>query len=164
MPPDQSCLHAKRGPSEPCLGSHVSLGPGIWPFWGALGAILSVGDRFCLLGTQPRKKAVLAVTRRHWGDFGEIFGSSEARSHCATFVLSRLPMVRPPAAAIRDLLVFGGSGGLREISRPCWGHGHFGRNSAPPGSFLGDFWLIGTAFALRNFLTLKTLGGFTRVF
>ena len=29
MPPDQSCLHAKCGPSEPCLGSHVSLGPGI---------------------------------------------------------------------------------------------------------------------------------------
>ena len=26
------------------------------------------------------------------------------------------------------------------------------------------FWLIGTAFALRNFLTLTTLGGFTRVF
>ena len=30
-------------------------------------------------------------------------------------------MVRPPAAAIRDLLVFGGSEGLREISRPRWG-------------------------------------------
>ena len=26
------------------------------------------------------------------------------------------------------------------------------------------FWLIGTAFALRNFLTLTTLGGFTRGF
>ena len=26
------------------------------------------------------------------------------------------------------------------------------------------FWLIGTAFALRNFLTLTTLGAFTRVF
>ena len=26
------------------------------------------------------------------------------------------------------------------------------------------FWLIGTAFALRNFLTLTMLGGFTRVF
>ena len=30
-------------------------------------------------------------------------------------------MVRPPAAAIRDLLVFGGSEGLGEISRPRWG-------------------------------------------
>ena len=26
------------------------------------------------------------------------------------------------------------------------------------------FWLIGTTFALRNFLTVTTLGGFTRVF
>ena len=26
------------------------------------------------------------------------------------------------------------------------------------------FWLIGTAIALRNFLTVTTLGGFTRVF
>ena len=30
-------------------------------------------------------------------------------------------MVRPPAAAIRDLLVFGGSEGLKEILRPRWG-------------------------------------------
>ena len=30
-------------------------------------------------------------------------------------------MVRPPAAAIRDLLVFGGSGGLKEISPPRLG-------------------------------------------
>ena len=45
-------------------------------------------------------------------------------------------MVRPPAAAIRDLLVFGGSEGLREISRPVGArNGRFGRNSAPPGSF-----------------------------
>ena len=29
---------------------------------------------------------------------------------------------------------------------------------------MGNFWLIGTAFALRNFLTLTTLGGCTRVF
>ena len=52
------------------------------------------------------------------GSFREFFGSSEARSHCATFVLSRLPMVQPPAAAIRHSLVFGGSEGLKEISRP----------------------------------------------
>ena len=29
------------------------------------------------------------------------------------------------------------------------------------GEFSGFFWLIGTAFASRNFLTLTTLGGFT---
>ena len=32
------------------------------------------------------------------------------------------------------------------------------------GEFSGMFWLIATAFALRNFLTLTMLGGFTRVF
>ena len=69
---DQSGWHAKCGPSEPFLGSHVSLGPGIWPFWGALGAISSVGGRFCLLGTQPTKKPFwpqLGAT----GDFSGMF-------------------------------------------------------------------------------------------
>ena len=42
------------------------------------------------------------------GSFREFFGSWEARLRCATFVQPRLPMVRPPAAAIRDLLVYGG--------------------------------------------------------
>ena len=77
------------------MGSHVSLGPGIWPFWGALGAVSSVGERFSLLGTQP--------TTNHFGhnsappgSFGEFCGSSELRSRCATFVQPRLPMVRPP--------------------------------------------------------------------
>ena len=50
------------------------------------------------------------------GSFWKIFGSSEARLRCATFVLSRLPMVRPPAAAIHDLLFFLGLGVLGEIS------------------------------------------------
>ena len=95
--PDQSCLHAKCGPSEPCLGSNLSLGPGIWPFWRAVGVISSVGDRFCLLGTQPTKNPF-------WPELG------------AT------------------------------------------------GEFLGDFWLTRTTFALRNFLTLTTLGAFTQVF
>ena len=72
MPPDPSCLHAKCGPSEPCLGSHVPLGPRIWPFWGALGAISSVGDRFCLLGTQLGKTTILTRTRRHRGVFERI--------------------------------------------------------------------------------------------
>ena len=34
----------------------------------------------------------------------------------------------------------------------------------PTGELSGMFWLIGTAFALRVFLTITTLGGFTRVF
>ena len=55
MPADQICLHAKCGPTEPCLGSQVSLGSEIRVLLGGLGAILSVGDRFCLLGTQPTK-------------------------------------------------------------------------------------------------------------
>ena len=42
------------------------------------------------------------------GSFQEIFGYLEPGDRCATFVLSRLPMFRPPAAAIRDLLVLGG--------------------------------------------------------
>ena len=40
----------------------MSLEPGIWPFWGALGGISSVGDR----------ESVLAVTRRHWRVFGNV--------------------------------------------------------------------------------------------
>ena len=32
------------------------------------------------------------------------------------------------------------------------------------GEFSGIFWLIGTAFGLRNFLTLTTLGGVSQLF
>ena len=53
---DQICLHAQCGPTEPCLGSPVSLGPDIWALRQGLGAISSAGDRFCRLGTQPTKK------------------------------------------------------------------------------------------------------------
>ena len=44
-------------PVNPVWGS-ICLGPEIWPvfFWGGLGAIASVGHRFCWLGTQPTKK------------------------------------------------------------------------------------------------------------
>ena len=52
------------------------------------------------------------------GIFRDIFGSSEPGDHCANFVLLRLPIVRPPAAAIRDLLGFGGVWALREIPSP----------------------------------------------
>ena len=55
------------------------------------------------------------------GSFREIFGSSEARSHCATFVLSQLPMVRPPAAAIRDLLVLRGLRDSEKFRGPVQG-------------------------------------------
>ena len=51
------------------------------------------------------------------GILGGIFGSSEPRSRCATFVHPRLLMVRPPAAAIRDLLVFGRLGDLEKFCR-----------------------------------------------
>ena len=36
-PHDQIWSHAKCGPSEPRLGSHVALEPEIWPFWGGWG-------------------------------------------------------------------------------------------------------------------------------
>ena len=36
-PAGQICLHAKCGPSEPCLGSHVSPGSEIWALWGRAG-------------------------------------------------------------------------------------------------------------------------------
>ena len=84
-PADQICLHARGGPSEPCLGSHVSLGSEIRALWGGLGSISLVGDRFGLVGSQP--------TKNHFGrnsvllgSFWEFFGSSEPRSRCATFL------------------------------------------------------------------------------
>ena len=44
------------------------------------------------------------------GGFQELFGSSEPHLRGATFVHFALSMVRPPAAAIRDLLDFRGLG------------------------------------------------------
>ena len=117
-PTNQICLHAECGPSEPCLGSHVSLGPGIWPFWGALGAISSVEDRFCLLGSQPTKTSF-------WPDLGatgEVSGNFWLiGTRCATFVRPRLLMVRPPAVKIRDLLILGGLEDLKKFCGPVWG-------------------------------------------
>ena len=55
------------------------------------------------------------------GSFREIFGSSEARLRCATFVQPRLPMVRPPAVAICDFLVLGGLGDLQKFRGPVQG-------------------------------------------
>ena len=54
-PADQTCLHAKCGPGEPCLGSHVYLGSKLRALWGGLGAISSVRDRFCLVGPNQKK-------------------------------------------------------------------------------------------------------------
>ena len=85
---DQICLRANYGPSGPCLGSHVFLGPGIWPFWGALGAISSGRDRFCRLGTQPTKLR-FGCNPAPLARFRECFGSSEPRLRCATFLLWR---------------------------------------------------------------------------
>ena len=53
------------------------------------------------------------------GSFWEFFGSSKARSRCATFVQPRLPMVQPPASTIHDLLVLGALGGTeRNFTAP----------------------------------------------
>ena len=54
-PTDQMCLRAKCGPSEPCLGSRVSLGPEIWPFWGGAGGRF-VGWGAVLLVRDPTDK------------------------------------------------------------------------------------------------------------
>ena len=78
--------HAKCGPTEPCLESHVSLGPEIWPFfWGGWGLFRRLGTGFVGYGLN-RQKTVLAVTRRHWRVFGIFFGSSGLRLRCATFL------------------------------------------------------------------------------
>ena len=85
-PADQISLHAKCGPSELCLGSHVFLESEIQALLGGLGAISSGGDRFCLLGTQPTKTRV-GRNPGPAGIFQEILGSSEPRSRWATFWL-----------------------------------------------------------------------------
>ena len=168
------------------------------------------------------------------GNFREFFGCPEPRDRCATFERPRLPMVRPPAAAIRHLLVLGGLGDFKKFrgtgrgpngsktpkkwifpvlgavlddtpadqiclhakcrhNVPCltshvplrpgiwpFGGGEAGGRFVVWGPVLsvgnptdkkpfrpelgatGAF--SGTAFALRNFLTLTMLGSFTRVF
>ena len=64
------------------------------------------------------------------------FGSSEPRSRCATFLQPRPTMVRPPAAAIRHLLVFGCPGDLKKFCRP------FGASNGPktPKSGFSQSW------------------------
>ena len=71
----------------------------------------------------------------------------------------------------RDLAVGGGGGGgiLSVGDRFCWlgiqlTKNCLGSEAAHPASYWDFFWLIRTAFALRNFLTLTTLGGCTQVF
>ena len=54
-------------------------------------------------------------------NFWILFGSLEPGDRCATFVQPRLPMVQPPAAAIRDLLVLGGLGDLEKFRGPVRG-------------------------------------------
>ena len=195
---------------------------------------MSVGERFCLLGAQLTKNC-FGRNSAPPGIVGDYFSSSEPRPRCATCVQPRLPMVRPPAAAIRDLRLLGVWGTWRNFAAPSgarngprtpkgrfsWSWGPFWRKHPPtkfdrmlnadplnpvwgptcpwgPGydrflgghfvgwrlvlsvrdstdkkelavnwrhqQVFGGFWLIGTVFPLRNFLTLTTLGGFTRVF
>ena len=73
---DQICLHVKCGPCEPCLGSHVSLGPGTWGRGGALLRQFGTGS----VCQEPNRFGASGV-------FWEMFGSPEPRSHCATFSL-----------------------------------------------------------------------------
>ena len=63
----------------------------------------------------------------------------------------------------------GGSGPFFRLETGFFGHGPNRQKTVwaelgATGEFLGLFWLIGTVFALRRFLTLTTLGGFTRGF
>ena len=51
-------------------------------------------------------------------EFLGCFGSSKARSRCGTCAYFTLSMVRPPAAAIHNLLGFGGLGDLEKIHAP----------------------------------------------
>ena len=75
-PADQICLRAKCGPSELCLGSHVSLGLRIWPFWGGWGSFLQSG-------TQPTKNC-FGCNSAPPASFRECFGSLGPRLRCAT--------------------------------------------------------------------------------
>ena len=72
---EQICLHADCGPSESCLGSHVSPASEMRALGGGLGAISSVEDRFCLLGTQPTKNC-FSRNSAPPGSFREFFSLS----------------------------------------------------------------------------------------
>ena len=74
-------------------------------------------------------------------------------------------MVRTPAAAIRNLLVLEGLGDFEKfrgpVRSPKW---PFWLEPGATGEFSVFIWLIRTAFALRNFLTMTTLGGVCQFF
>ena len=53
--PDQIRSHAKCGPSEPCLGFHMSLGPEIWPFRAGWGPFRRLGTIFVGQGPSQKK-------------------------------------------------------------------------------------------------------------
>ena len=64
----------------------------------------------------PPTGAVWAVSWRPGGGCATSGGSLEPQRAHATFVLQTFSTVRPPAAAICDLQIFSGAGGLGEFS------------------------------------------------
>ena len=118
MPSDQSCLHAKCGPSEPCLGSHVSLGHGIWPFWGGAGGHFVSWGPVLSVRNPTNKKPVLAITRRHRGVFGNVLAHRNRVRVAQLSYSDDVGGFHPSFLRNRDLLVFGGVSALREIPGP----------------------------------------------
>ena len=86
--------------------------------YGRFGGHFVSWDRFCGLGTQPRRKIVLAVTRRHRSIFGNVL------AHRTAFMLRNFLMLTSLGGFTRffrgncDLLVFRGVRVLREIPGP----------------------------------------------
>ena len=87
---------------------------------GAGGHFVSWGPVLSVRGPTAKKK-VYGRSSAPPGSFQEIFGSWEPHSRCVTFLQPRLPMVRPPAVAIHDLLVLGGPGDLEKFRGPVQG-------------------------------------------
>ena len=84
------------------------------------------------------------------GSFQGTSGSWEPGDGRATFVRLRLPTVRPPGAAIRDLLVLGGLEDLGKFRSPVWG-------PKPPKSGFSRSWGLGGFVAvLKNVFSSKT--------
>ena len=113
-PADQICLRAQCGPSELCLGTHVSLGPGIWPFLGGLGAVSSVGDRFCLSGTQPTKNR-FGRNSPPAGSFQVFFAHRNCVRVAQLSYSDDVGKCLGIFPAIRNLLVFVGPGDLEKF-------------------------------------------------
>ena len=112
----------------PCLASHLSPGPRYRRSCGAWGPFSSVGDRFCLLGTQPTKNG-FGRNSKPPGSFREVFGSSEPRRVTQLSYSDSVGWFYPIFSRDSRCTGFWGSGGLREISRPETPKSGFSRSS-----------------------------------